>query len=94
MPVARKRCILNGLTLQSLDGFYNELVRQLKLPPHFGRNLDALRDVLSAEVEGPFEIVWEQAYLSRLALGPNYDRIVRLLKDLEKERDDFTLIIA
>ncbi len=94
MPVGRKRCVLNGLTLQSIDDFYRELMQQLKLPTDFGRNLDALWDVLTTDIKGPFEIVWEQAYLSKLALGPNYDRILRLLRNLERERDDFTFTLT
>ncbi len=94
MPVGKKRCVLRGLTLQSIDGFYGELMRQLKLAPDFGRNLDALWDVLTKDVEGPFEIVWERAYLSKLALGPDYDRILRLFRNLEQERKDFTFTLT
>ena len=94
MPVTPKRCVLKGLTIQSVDQFYSELVRQLKLPPHFGRNLDALWDVLSNDLEGPIEIHWEQPHLSRLALGQDFERIVRLFKELAQERSDVTLHIG
>ena len=58
-----KRSTLNGL--QSLDGLYDQLTKQLKLPAHFGRNLDALWDVLSTDVEGPIEIVWKNTEESK-----------------------------
>ena len=94
MPVAEKRCVLNGLTIQSIDDLYSALIMQLKFPPHFGRNLDALWDVLTTDIAGPFSIQWQNAHLSRLALGQDYDRIVRILRDLEKERSDFKLHLS
>jgi len=79
--------------LRSLDDLYDQLSQQLSLPEHFGRNLDALWDVLSADVEGPFEIVWKHADDSRKAMGPDFDRGLKVLKELEEERDDFKLKI-
>ncbi len=91
MPM--KRCTLDGKTIGSLDDLYDRLSIRLSLPEHFGRNLDALWDVLSTDVQGPFEIVWNHAGDSKMRMGRDFDRAVRLLKDLQKERDDFTLKI-
>ena len=88
-----KRCTLNGLKIQSLDNLYNCLENRLSLPPHFGRNLDALWDVLSMDVEGPFEIVWTHSDDSRKSMGKDFRRVIKLLKELKKERDDFKLTI-
>lgn len=93
MPMKVKRCLLSGNMLSSLDDVYNELARQLSLPSYFGRNLDALWDVLSTDIKGPFEIVWQQAAASRQAMGKEYGRIIKVLRRLEKERDDFSLIV-
>lgn len=91
MPV--KRCIVNGQVIHSLDDLYDRLASGLSLPAHFGRNLDALWDVLSGDVAGPFEIVWKHADESKKLMGRDYSRIIKLLKELEKERDDFHLAI-
>jgi len=91
MPI--KQYTLNGKTIHSLDDVYDQLAIQASLPEHFGRNLDALWDALSTDVEGPFEIVWKHAGISKKYLGNDFERTVKLLKDLEKERDDFTLKI-
>ncbi|RNC66704.1 MAG: barnase inhibitor [Desulfuromonadales bacterium] len=90
MPVTR--CILDGATIQTMDDIYRALASQLPLPSYFGRNLDALWDILSTDIEGPVELVWEDAAASRIALGKNFDRIEELLKELERERDDFRVI--
>ena len=88
-----KRCTLNGLKIRSLDNLYDRLENRLSLPPHFGRNLDALWDVLSTNVEGPFEIVWTHSDDSKKSMGKDFNRVVKLLKELKKERDDFKLTI-
>ena len=93
MPLKKKQCTLNGQALRSLDSFYDELSRQLSLPEHFGRNLDALWDVLSTDVEGPFEIIWQHADASRRAMGKDFESIVTLLHELKKERKDFKLVV-
>jgi ribonuclease inhibitor len=91
MPV--KRYALNGHVIQSLDDFYDRLESGLLLPGHFGRNLDALWDVLSTDVEGPFEIIWKHSADSKKSMGKDFDRVVKLFQELEEERDDFQFII-
>jgi len=89
MSVAR--CILQGSSISSLDDLYDQLSQCCQFPPHFGRNLDALWDVLSTDVVGPIEIVWEDAAVSQAALGDAFDKICTLFRDLEQERDDVTV---
>jgi len=48
-------------------------------PEHFGRNLDALWDVLSADIEGPIEVVRKNPDSSRLEMGGDFDRILAVL---------------
>lgn len=88
MPV--KRCVLRNV--HSLAEIYDELARRLAFPAHFGRNLDALWDVLTGEVEGPFEIIWEDIDLARVGLGADFDRLIALLDEAAAEREDFTFI--
>jgi ribonuclease inhibitor len=91
MPI--KRCTLNGNTTRSLNDFYDRISTLKDIPEQFGRNLDALWDVLSTDVEGPFEIVWKKADASKKLMGKDFDRVVKLLRDLEEERNDFKLKI-
>jgi len=91
MPI--KRCTLNGSAIRSLDDLYDRISTLIDLPEHFGRNLDALWDVLSTDIEGPFEIIWKHAENSKKFMGKDFDRAVKLLQELEKERDDFKLKI-
>ena len=84
-----KCCRLPGRMICSLDIFYDEVAHQLDLPAYFGRNLDALWDVLTTDIAGPVEVVWEHAAASRQAMGEDFDRVADLLKQVALERDDF-----
>ena len=93
MPVRKgpKTYRLSGKTVQSLDQFYDEMALLFRFPPHFGRNMDALWDVLTAEVQGPVELIWEASAVSKKILGKDFARLASLLRDVEKERGDFTV---
>lgn len=88
-----KRCILDGRKIVSLNDFYDQLSFHLPLPDYFGHNLDALWDILSTDIEGPFEIVWKNSDDSKKLMGKDFERIVELFKNLEKERDDFQFVM-
>jgi ribonuclease inhibitor len=94
MPVKRSpgQCELPGKGIRSLDEFYDEISRKLNFPDHFGRNLDALWDILTTDVEGPVELFWEDSAASRSSMGKNFDTVSALLRDVEKERHDFHVI--
>lgn len=91
MPI--KRCQLDGRDIQSLSDLYDRLAGGLAFPAHFGRNLDALWDVLSTDIEGPFEIIWKHADESKKMMGRDYSRVVKLFERLKRDRDDFRLRI-
>ncbi len=89
-----KRCTIAGRSVHSLDELYDEIARQLPLPDYFGRNLDALWDVLSTDIEGPVEMVWGDAEHSKRSMGKDYERVVFLLRDLTAEREDFRIVFG
>jgi ribonuclease inhibitor len=72
---------------------YDALAEQLRLGPEFGRNLDAVWDVLTTDVGGPIDIVWRDGGRSRARLGPEFDRIVRLLRAVAEQRADVTVVV-
>jgi ribonuclease inhibitor len=86
-----KICTLDGKNVRSLNDLYDRLAAALPLPGHFGRNLDALWDALSTDIDGPFEIVWKNAGASQEAMGEDFGRVLNVLRDVEEERDDFNL---
>ncbi len=93
MSIRKRHYTLDGQGIHSLDDFYDEISRQLSLPAYFGRNLDALWDVLSTDVEGPVEITWRNAQASEQAMGEDFEKVLKVLKELEGEREDFKVIL-
>ncbi|UNK63020.1 barstar family protein [Buttiauxella ferragutiae] len=77
--------ILDGLSIESEDDFHDVIAKELNLPGWYGRNLDALWDVLTGMVERPVNLVWINSEISRTRLQ-RYEKIVELLKDVA-ERD-------
>lgn len=91
MPV--KKYMLDGRKIRSVDDLYDQIQAALSVPDFFGRNLDALWDVLSTDTEGPFEIVWKHASTSQKAMKKDFERILQFFKDLEDDRSDFKLTL-
>ncbi len=86
MTAAGKRAVLDARH-DDRDKVFDTLARDLGFPPHWGRNLDALYDVLRADIAGPIEIVWRAA-----APGRELAAIRAVLRDVARERSDVFLI--
>ncbi len=84
-----KKIKLPGKSISSLDEFYGEIAKILRFPEHFGRNLDALWDVLTTDIKGPVELAWEDSEVSKKSMGKDFEKVAALLRDVEKEREDF-----
>ncbi|WNG33076.1 barnase inhibitor [Archangium violaceum] len=82
---------LDGSRIKSERDFHEQLSRKLDFGPYYGRNLDALWDRLSADVERPVKLIWKDAEVSRLALGAVFDRIVSILRRVEEQDRTFGL---
>lgn len=92
MPLTPQRCIIDGKRALSLDLFYDEITRQFDFPDYFGRNLDALYDVLSTDLEGPLEVIWRDSVVSLAAMGNDFQRLRDVLESVASERDDFVVV--
>lgn len=86
-----KTCHLKNIT--SLNAFYDQIARDFGFPPHFGRNMDALWDVLTTDIEGPLELIWEKPGVTRDALAEDYWLLLEILADVVAERDDFSFTL-
>lgn len=89
-PKKPKRAVIPAGT-RSIDAVYDILARDLALPKHFGRNLDALFDALTGDVKGPLEIVVEDAEALERALGANGEALLKLLRDARRARREIHL---
>lgn len=72
---------IDGKNFSNLEGFYDEIGHVLALPDWWGRNLDALNDVMAGGCSTPeegFVLVWKNAHVSRDRLG--YPETIRQLE--------------
>lgn len=72
---------INGLSFDSLDGFYDVFGRAVLGSTEYGGNLDAFNDVLRGgfgSPDGGFVLRWTNADISRERLG--YDETARFLE--------------
>ncbi|MER7765164.1 barstar family protein [Streptomyces sp. NPDC097619] len=63
------RVVIDGAAVRTPADVHATLSRALDFGPYYGRNLQALWDRLTTDVERPVELVWQDADLSRAALG-------------------------
>jgi len=77
---------LNGQNMVGRDAAYDEIARALPLPAYFGRNLDALWDVVSC-MEGEIECI------NAAAVSGYEEKILSLLQEAAEENPRLTVNI-
>lgn len=80
---------IDGLKIRTEADFHSEIARALSFGSYYGKNLDALWDVLSRELERPVSLVWKNADTSQKSMPVEFEKIVDLLRDVEKQDADY-----
>ncbi|AOR65482.1 barstar family protein [Pectobacterium wasabiae] len=84
-----KEIILDGEILNSEPEFHKAMSDLLDFFPYYGRNLDALRDRLSNDVERPVKIVWVNSNYSKRCLGECFNKIVQIFEQTKQQDIQF-----
>jgi ribonuclease inhibitor len=93
------QCEIEGEQICSLEDFHVAISRVLGFGPYYGKNLGALWDRLSSDVEHPVTLIWKNASASKQHMGEAFDAGVAVLKRVEaqdadwKFADRFTLVL-
>lgn len=78
---------LDGSKIKSFADFHDQIADILDLGPYYGRNLDALWDRISTDVERPVRLTWTNARVSREVLGAaEFSKVVDIM-ERAAERD-------
>jgi ribonuclease inhibitor len=85
-------------TISSATQFHRQIADAFKFPPYYGKNLDALWDVLRIDIERPSTLVWLNSARSRTLMKEDFNDIVELIRDVaEHDREhglsEFELIL-
>ncbi len=73
-----KKAIIDMRTWKDRESAHESLRKELGFPEWYGKNADALYDLLT---EGDFSIVLCNAQKARAAMGKDLDRILRVMRD-------------
>jgi len=72
----------------SMDDFYAIAHRELSLPEHFGRNLDALWDCITGDISLPLSVQFVNLSMSQLE---TFDKLIGLFEEAtEQLGNDFS----
>jgi len=74
--------IIDGSKIASEEDLHDAISKGLALPNWYGRNLDALWDVLTGMVGRPLELIWLNSEQSKKIL-PRYEQILSLFREVE-----------
>ena len=87
--------ILNGETIHSRRELYDTLDRLMDLPDYFGRNLDALHDVLLHEIlpAGPMTIEICGFDALRANIGEYATGLKHMLNDAARDDRHLTVVL-
>lgn len=83
--------ILDGRRIHTAIDFHREISDLLDMGPYYGRNLDALWDRLSTDIERPVTLVWQSADESRRFLKEEFDRIIGVLERVKRQDEEWNL---
>jgi len=81
----KKEAFIDGDNITSEDDFHAKIAKAMDFPGHYGRNLDALWDILSGDLPQPTNLIWKNAAKSQIRLGPVFDEIVNVLKEAQAQ---------
>ena len=73
--------------LGDYEDFYAQLKEKIKLPDHFGDNLEAFSDVISGELKMPLHLEFVNMSVDQLEI---FEDLLTTLEDAEDETEDFS----
>ena len=80
------KLVIDGRLIHNESDLHDLLAAGLDFGPYYGRNLDALWDRLSTDVERPLDLVWQYSARSREMLGNRtFERFAALLQEVMEQ---------
>lgn len=82
-----KTVYIDFTDLGDYEDFYAQLKEKIKLPDHFGDNLDAISDIISGELEMPLHIEFVNMSVDQLEI---FEDLLITFEDTEDHVEGFT----
>lgn len=88
-----KKLHIDAAQIRTPAAFYTELGKSVKLPAHFGNNLDALWDFLTVDLAGGLEVHWDNFVSYSTEEKTQMNGIRKVLEEAGAERPEIRLVI-
>lgn len=83
--MSKNDIILDGLDIHTESDVHRALAELLDFGPYYGRNLDALWDRLSTDIERPLKITWLHSDISKQRLGERFEKIIQIFERTKQQ---------
>lgn len=83
------KILISGKNIKNITDFHKAFSCALGIENYYGENLHALWDVLSANVERPATLIWNNSSESKQYLGTDFDAIVDVFDRVKKQDEKF-----
>jgi len=84
---------IDGNLIKSEQDFHVAIAKLLEFPEWYGKNLDALWDLLTGHVETDVQLTWSNHQISKENLGEDFKAIISVFEDLKESYPEFELIL-
>lgn len=85
-----RQFLINGKSMTSKEAIYQQLNRLFSFPPYFGKNLDALWDVLNEATE-PTEIHFIHVESLLEQMEGYGEKLLNVFRQLEKSNEHYKI---
>jgi ribonuclease inhibitor len=86
------RATIEGTKINSKEELHESLATALGFPSYYGKNLDALWDCLTGQMEMPVTIVWKDYGRTMAVLGEYAIQVRRVLEEAACELDGLNVL--
>jgi ribonuclease inhibitor len=92
--MASSSVLINGKEVKSQDDLHKMIAKQLNFPNNYGKNLDALYDVLSTENSGQVVFKIKSVSILKSKIGSDYvDGVIRAITDASADNPKIVLLL-
>lgn len=88
-----KEVILNTKSINSIEELHDHLKKAFDFPDYYGRNLDAVYDLLSGDSEMPMKVKWIGFHDFKSKFESYAEELLEVFEDVEDELHDFQIEI-
>jgi ribonuclease inhibitor len=78
-----------GKNINNEQDFHDQLAKALNVSQYYGRNLNALWDLLSVSIERPIRLIWFDSLESKYKLGDVFEKIISILDRVQSQDEKF-----